>query len=43
MEVFGFKTLKKISQDLKTREEQAKKGLLGPVLTRFNYEEMSVG
>jgi hypothetical protein len=43
MEVFGFKTLKKISQDLKTREEKAKKRLLGPVLTRFNYAEMSVG
>jgi len=42
MEVFGFKTLKKISQDLKTREGKAKKGLLEPVLTRPNYAEMSV-
>jgi len=33
---------KKISQDLKTREGKAKKGLLGPVLTRPNYAEMSV-
>jgi hypothetical protein len=33
---------KKISQDLKTREGTAKKRLLGPVLTRFNYKEMSV-
>jgi hypothetical protein len=43
MEVFGFKTLKNFSQDLKTREGKAKKRLLGPVLTRFNYAEMSVG
>jgi hypothetical protein len=39
---FLKKIKKKFSQDLKTREEQAKKGFLEPVLTRFNYEEMSV-